>query len=50
MRFEGTGADLVACHDLYSHQPGVDGARLIAAHRVRLAPFGEQRPQLRFDA
>ena len=50
MRFEREGTELVACHDLYSHPPGRDEAKLLAAHRVPLQRFGEQRPQLRFDA
>ena len=50
VRFEREGTELVACHDLYSHPPGRDEAKLLAAHRVPLQRFGEQRPQLRFDA
>lgn len=49
VRFERAGPDLVACHDVYSHPPGRDEAKLTAAYRVALQRFGERRPQLRFD-
>ena len=49
VRFEGTGADLVACHDLYWHPPGIDRAALspptASTCALRRAP-----PALRTDA
>jgi hypothetical protein len=49
VRFELDQDDLVARHDLISHEPGFDVPATVSVHRVPLNLFGEQRPQLRFD-
>jgi hypothetical protein len=50
VRFErDDDGNLVARHDLYSHEPGKDVATPVSVHRATIDLFGEQRPRLRFD-
>lgn len=49
VRFEREGTDLVARHDLYSHQPRRDEVTRVNVYRVPLDAFGEEPPRLRFD-
>jgi len=49
VRFERSGEDLVACHDLYTHKPGKHEPVLVNIYRVPLRLFSDQRPQLKFD-
>ena len=49
VRFEMDDQDLVAIHELHSHEPGKHEAVLINSYRVPLQVFDEERPQLHFD-